>query len=188
MKVTKWLDEHFEEMLLCCFLIFIACVTLLQILCRTFAKSLPWPEEFSRYCWVWSVFLSLPYTIKKGNMLRVNVLIDLLPTKLRNAINIIVHIIITACMALFFNSTFVVLKTSVKSGRTSPAMMLPMTLVYICFVIGFGLGSVRGIQQIIVYIKNFNKKELTTLEQAMADAAAEATAAKADGTLEGGRP
>ena len=120
-------------------------------------------------------------------MLRVNVLVDLLPIKLRNAVNIMVHLIITVCMALFFNSTFIVLKASVKSGRTSPAMMLPMTIVYICFVFGFGLGIVRGIQQIIVYIKNFNKKELTTLEQALADAAAEAAAAKADKTLEGGR-
>ncbi len=188
MKVTKWLDEHFEEMLLCCFLVFISCVTLLQIICRTFAKSLPWPEEFSRYCWVWSVFLSLPYTIKKGNMLRVNVLVDLLPTKLRNVLNIIIHIIITVCMALFFNSTFIVIKNAIKSGRTSPAMMLPMALVYICFILGFGLGTIRGIQQTIFYFKNFNTKEMSTLEQAMADAAAEAAAAIADKQLEGGNP
>ena len=45
-------------------------------------------------------------------------------------------------------------------------------------------GFIRGIQQVVLHVMNFNKKELTTLEQAMADAAEEAAAAKGD--LEGG--
>ena len=48
--------------------------------------------------------------------------------------------------------------------------------VYICLLIGFGLGFIRGIQQVVLHVINFNKKELTTLEQAMADAAEEAAA------------
>ena len=94
MKVVKWFDEHFEETLLVIFLILIAFVSLLQIIARTFFGGLPWPEEFDRYCWIWTVFLSLPYTIRKGNMLRVNVLVDLFPTKVRNTINILVDAII----------------------------------------------------------------------------------------------
>ena len=75
-------------------------------------------------------------------------------------------------------------ENALNSGRTSPAMELPMAAVYICLLIGFGLGVLRGIQQIVLHVMNFNKKELTTLEQAMADAAEEAAAAKGD--LEGG--
>lgn len=184
MKVIKWLDEHFEETFLIVFLVLISCITLLQIVCRTFAKALPWPEEFCRYCWVWSVFISLPYTIRKGNMLRVNVLVDLLPTKVRNAINIIIDLINTGAMSLFFYYSFTVFNNAIKSARTSPAMELPMSAVYICLFIGFGLGALRGLQQMIIHIKNFNKKEMTTLEQAIAEAAEEAALAK--GEKEGG--
>ena len=81
MKVIKWLDEHFEETFLVFFLVLISCITMLQIIARTFFAALSWPEEFCRYCWIWSVFISLPYTMRKGNMLRVNVLVDLLPPR-----------------------------------------------------------------------------------------------------------
>ena len=138
---------------------------------RTFFAALSWPEEFCRYCWIWSVFISLPYTMRKGNMLRVNVLVDLLPTKARNAINIVIDLINTVVMALFFYGSITVIQNALNSGRTSPAMELPMAAVYICLLIGFGLGVLRGIQQIVLHVMNFNKKELTTLEQAMADAA-----------------
>ena len=77
-----------------------------------------------------------------------------------------------------------IIQNALNSGRTSPAMELPMAAVYICLLIGFGLGFIRGIQQVVLHVMNFNKKELTTLEQAMADAAEEAAAAKGD--LEGG--
>ena len=123
-------------------------------------------------------------TMRKGNMLRVNVLVDLLPTKARNAINIVIDLINTVVMALFFYGSITVIQNALNSGRTSPAMELPMAAVYICLLIGFGLGVLRGIQQIVLHVMNFNKKELTTLEQAMADAAEEAAAAKGD--LEGG--
>lgn len=184
MKVIKWLDEHFEETLMVLFLALISIICLVQIICRTFFKALPWPEEFSRYCWIWSVFISLPYTLRKGNMLRVNVLVDLLPLVIRNSINVLVDLINTAVMCLFFVGALTVIQNAITSGRTSPAMGLPMHFVYICLLLGFGLGALRGLQQFILHIKNFNKKELTTLEQAMADAAEEAALAKGD--LEGG--
>ena len=184
-KLLYWIDHYLEEAILVIFLILIACVMMLQIVVRyVFQSPLPWPEEFCRYCWIWSVFISLPYTMRKGNMLRVNVLVDLLPTKARNAINIVIDLINTVVMALFFNGSITVIQNALNSGRTSPAMELPMAAVYICLLIGFGLGFIRGIQQVVLHIMNFNKKELTTLEQAMADAAEEAAAAKGD--LEGG--
>ena len=81
MKVLKWLDEHFEETLLVICLVLIACVCLIQVIIRNipWIPSLQWAEEFCRFAWIWSVFLSLPYTIRKGTMLRVNVLLDLMP-------------------------------------------------------------------------------------------------------------
>jgi TRAP-type C4-dicarboxylate transport system permease small subunit len=185
MKVVKWFDEHFEETLLVIFLILISFVSLLQIIARKFFGSLPWPEEFDRYCWIWTVFISLPYTIRKGNMLRVNVLVDLLPSKVRNAINLVVDAIIGIVMFLLLRSSFTVIQNAIKSQRKSPAMQLPMYLVYLCLVIGFGLGLVRSIQMFIIHIMHFNEREKTTLEQSMEEAKAETAAAQADLT-EGG--
>jgi len=81
MKVLKWLDDHFEESLLVIFLVVICVVELAQVVIRKlpFVPALTWAEEFCRFMWIWSVFVSLPYTISKGNMLRVTVIPDLFP-------------------------------------------------------------------------------------------------------------
>lgn len=186
MKTVKWLDEHFEECFLVILLVLISCIELIQVVFRNlgFVKALTWPEEFCRFCWIWSVFLSLPYTIRKGSMLRVNVLMDMLPGPVRKVINILVDAINTAVMLILcYHSTSVV--AGVKaSAEASPAMTWPMWIVYSIMVIGFLLGAARGIQMIIIHIQHFGEKELSTIEQTMADAAEEAEAGK---RAEGGK-
>ena len=54
MKILRWLDAHFEEVLLAILLIVIACVSFLQVVIRKvpFIPALTWAEEFCRFCWV----------------------------------------------------------------------------------------------------------------------------------------
>ena len=102
MSAIKWLDEHLEEAIMVVLLALISCVMMAQIIARNVFNSMTWPEEFSRYCYIWSVFLSLGYTIKKGNMLKVGIVMDLLPTKIRRAIEIVANLIILVICVVFF--------------------------------------------------------------------------------------
>ena len=102
MSVVKWLDEHFEEAILVILLAAISVIMMTQVVARSIFSSMSWPEEFSRYCYIWTVFLSLGYTIKKGNMLRVGILMDMLPHKLRKSIEILTNLIMLALFAILF--------------------------------------------------------------------------------------
>ena len=82
MNLLRRLNESFEESLMVTLLFAITCIMSAQIFARTFFSSMSWPEEFCRYCYIWTVFLSLGYTIKKGNALRVGIIMDLLRKKL----------------------------------------------------------------------------------------------------------
>jgi TRAP-type C4-dicarboxylate transport system permease small subunit len=180
MKAIKWLDDHFEETLLVICLVLISVVCLIQVIIRNipWIPSLQWAEEFCRFAWIWSVFLSLPYTIRKGKMLRVNVLLDLMPHVIRKTINIIVDIVITGCMGLLgFYSIDVTAKIA-ASAELSPAMLWPMSIIYGVMLAGYALGTLRGVQMTIIHIMHFGEKELSTIEQTMADAAEEAAAGK----------
>ena len=64
------------------------------------------------------------------------------------------------------------------SAEASPAMLWPMWIVYSIMVFGFFLGALRGLQQAVIHVKNIKKRELSTIEQTMADAAEEAAAGK----------
>lgn len=180
MKVVKWMDDHFEEFFLVIFLVLISCVTLVNVIVRStdLIPALTWAEEFCRFCWIGSVFLSLPYTIRKGSMLRVSVLLDLFPHFARKVINILVAVVTTVSMGLLGYYSIEVLSNIIGSGETSPAMVWPMWTVYSTMLIGFALGTLRGVQQIFMQCMKINEKELSTIEQTMAEAADEAAAGK----------
>jgi C4-dicarboxylate transporter, DctQ subunit len=53
---------------------------------------------------------------------------------------------------MFYNATFVVKRIS-ASGQTSPAMGLPMVVIYASLVVGFALAILRGVQKIVVLLR-----------------------------------
>lgn len=154
MKLIKWLDEHLEEWILV-FLLAAVCVTLMiQIIMRyVFNASLSWSEEFARYCFVWSTFLSVSFSIKKGSMLRVDILVQYLPVKARKAIDLIMEFVVLAFFAFLLYHSFGVVKRIAASGQRSPALGLPMVTVYFALIVGFALACVRGIQKIISLVR-----------------------------------
>ena len=180
MKALKWLDDHFEEIFLVIFLVLISCVSLIQVIWKKvpFLKALPWTNEFCCFMWIWTVFLSLPYTIRKGSMLRVSVLLDAMPQIVRKTINVLVDLITMACMGLMTVHSTSVISSIIESGETSAAMQWPMWIVYIMMFVGFLLATLRAFQMFIIHIMHFGEKELTTLEQTMQEAAEEAATAK----------
>lgn len=186
--MIKWLDEHFEETLLVILLILISCVELMQVIVRNIPSipALTWAEEFCRFCWIWSVFISLPYTIRKGSMLRVSVVLDLFPSIVRNVINIAVDVITLFAMVLLGYNAISVVSKIVSSGEKSPAMLWPMWIVYSIMLFGFFAGALRAIQQAIIKSKNLHKKSLNSLEQTMAEAAEEAEAGRKAENMKGG--
>ena len=167
MKVIKWLDLHFEEAILVFLLIVIACVELLQVICRNipFIPSLTWAEELCRFAWIATVFLSLPYTIRTSNMLRVSVLLDSLPDKLHNFLNILVDILTGSMMGVLAYNAVAVMMRIYASGETSPAMLWPMWIMYLIVVIGFVLGLARSVQMVVIHIIHFNERPVTQLEE-----------------------
>jgi TRAP-type C4-dicarboxylate transport system permease small subunit len=180
MKFIKWLDEHLEESFLVCFLVVISVVMMLQVFMRGFGNSLSWPEELCRYVYVWTVFFSLGYTVRKGNMLRVGVVMYLVPQTARKVIAIFVNLGCFLVFTAFFVNSVNVVGAIVNSGQKSTAMGMPMHLVYRCTVIGFLLGSLRTVQAIFLQIRNFNKVEQTTIDAVKEEAKAEAAMAAED--------
>ncbi|HRU42540.1 MAG TPA: TRAP transporter small permease [Candidatus Diapherotrites archaeon] len=180
MNGFKWLNKHFEEAILVFLLATISCVMMAQIIARTFFNSMTWPEEFCRYCYIWTVFLSLGYTIKKGNMLRVGIVMDLLPQKLRKSIEIIVNIIMLVLFVILLRYSILYTGKIKSSGQFSPAMHLPMWIMYMATIIGFALAALRMIQEIISNISDFNKKAETTLEATLKEAKQEVQATGTD--------
>ena len=161
-KLLYWIDHYLEEAILVIFLILIACVMMLQIVVRyVFQSPLPWPEEFCRYCFVYSVMIATGYCIRNGSMLRVDVVINLFPRGIAFALDIFSKILATVFCFIMLKAAYNVMYTAYDIQQTSPAMQMPIWILYSSAPLGFLLGGVRGIQGIILsfieYRKNHRK-------------------------------
>ena len=187
MKILKWLDEYFEESLLVILLVLISVVMMAQVFARyVLNDSMSWPEEFCRYCYVWSVFLSLSFTIKKRSMLRVGVVMDLFPAKIQSTVRIFCDLVILALFVVFFQHSFAVVGNIKNVTREiSSAIRVPMWIVYFCTILGFGLSIIRVLQVIVFDIRNFNAQAETTIDATMKEAQAEAELAAHDDASHG---
>lgn len=153
MKIIRWLDKHFEETVLILLAIGISCTMFLQVIMRyVFNNPLTWPEELSRYMWIWTVFFSLSYTIYMRNMLRVDVLAGILPAKAKEILDLAIQLLSLVIYVLFAYYSVIVFKSLVISGRVSPALRIPMYQVYSSLCIGFFLSVFRTVQLIIELI------------------------------------
>ncbi len=178
--LIHWLDLHLEETFLMVMLVLIAGITMLQVIVRKIPgmASLTWAEELCRFLWIWSVFLSLPYTIRMDSMLRVGVLKDLLPETLRKVLNLAVDAITLGCMGVLGLYGVKVVSVIAESHEISPAMQWPMAFVYSFMVLGFFLAALRSVQMLWFHVQHLQEKELSTLEQTLQDAAEEASLAQ----------
>lgn len=148
MKVLKWLDEHFEEYVLSGLLVVISVVMMLQVIMRyVFNSSLSWAEEASRYAFVWSALVSIGYSIKENSILKVDTLIEMLPTGLKHLLIMLINSIVTLFFGYLFISSIPAVQRVIMTGQTSPALKIPLAWIYFAAIAGFFLATVRSIQK-----------------------------------------
>jgi len=151
-KVIKWLDKNFEEVLLMVFLVGIVLVMGVQVFMRYLLnESLSWSEELSRYLFVWSAFLSVSYTIRNDSIIRIDQLVRMLPPQsfLRKSLIIIVKVFLLVFFAYIFYYAIDVVSNAIARGQKSAAMGLPMYLVQASILVGSGLSVIRMIQSLL---------------------------------------
>jgi len=153
-KFIKWLDDNIEKVMLCTFLSVMVLVMGVQVVARyVFNESLTWSEELTRYLFVWSAFISLPYTLKRGTALRIDQLITMFPNGAKKVINIVGYLLMIVFFGFMLYNSFGVVQSAINSGQKSPALGLPMYMVQVASVVSFGLAIFRAVQLTFISIK-----------------------------------
>lgn len=107
----------------------------LQVITRyCFGWTPSFGEELARYLFVWVVFLSLPLVAKYGGHMCIETITSRVHGKTLKTLNILADVFSLIFLAIMvWNGIKMV---SLTSYQTSPAMMIPMSWVYV--VIPFG--------------------------------------------------
>lgn len=154
MKSLKWLDENLEKVILGVLLTLMILIMGVQVVARyAFNSSLTWSEELTRYLFVWSAFLSLPYTIRTNIALKIDHLFTVIPAGVKKALYAMGYLLMFVFFIFMFKNAIGVVQSSMNSGQKSPALGLPMYLIQLSSLVGFGLAIIRTLQALIITVK-----------------------------------
>lgn len=159
-KLWKWLDENFEECLLMLLLVLMTVVMFAQIIMRfAFKASMSWPEEFCRFCFVISGFLSIGYCIRRDRMLKVDILMGFFPDSVRKIFDLAGRFITLIFFAYFSYYGYFAMMNSVRGGMKSPAMEWPMYILYGSVFVGAVIGVLRQIQDLFRWFRKTDETD-----------------------------
>lgn len=152
-KVLKWFDDNFEKFVSILLMSVSTIVIFIQVIMRyIFRNSLVWSEELARYCFIWLIFIAASYGCKKRAQIKIEAALKLFPEKARPYVVILGDLLVLVLAAYIFCSGISSVQFQITYQKVSPAMGLPMWIVYMAPVSGFGLIILREIQAILAQV------------------------------------
>ena len=154
-SVLHWLNENFEKIFLVIGLLAIILFITLQTVYRyviTYVAStsgaMVWTEELSRYIFIWITYLALCVAIKRRSSIRVDIIYDKLPKRWQDLSWIVVHICFLVLTVMIAVTGWSQIERLLTFPQYTPAMRIPFLIPYLILPVGFGLMSLRLIQDI----------------------------------------
>ena len=158
MRAAKWLDGHLEEVLLAIGLAVIVIVLTLQIIFRKLlGTSLAWSEELCRYIFMWSGMLTLSYTLHNKSAVKTELVINMFPAGVCRYINLAIQIFMLVLFVVMTKVSAGVVPTITQMGTAIP---ISRKWIFLSMAVGFGLASLRTLQNIAQAVKTLKDKEV----------------------------
>jgi TRAP-type C4-dicarboxylate transport system permease small subunit len=164
MKAIKWLDRHFEEILLVALLFAMMIIMGIQIFARyALSNSLSWSEEITRFCFIWTGFLSISYCVKNSKSIKIEQFVEWfrddfggMGVHVFRLVSYLVELVLFGYLLPF---AYHFVRASYLGKAASPAVGIPMWIVQSITVISFGLCEIRLLQKLISRIAMIRRGE-----------------------------
>jgi TRAP-type C4-dicarboxylate transport system permease small subunit len=113
-------------------------VTFVQVVCRyALDSSLSWSEEFSRYAFIWAIFLGAGSVTRRGQHMAVDALRNALPRRPRHVLEIFIAVTGLMFFAVFGYTAMLLVDNAM--GQISTALQIPIAIVYASAPVGVAL-------------------------------------------------
>lgn len=110
--------------------------------------SIPWAEEFARYCMVWIGYIGASLGIKRNSHLGVEVLVNMLPEQVRRIFDYLRYIIIILFNMMIAYYAFQIIQSQIYTEQVSPALRIPIWFAYGAIPVGMTLMTIRCLQAV----------------------------------------
>lgn len=162
--MIRKIDRYFEETL--CAILFGAMVilTFMQVMSRFVLNlSLGWTEEISRFLFIWMVYLAAAMAAKHRRHIRVELIDQFLPRSISKWAGLLSDLLWIGYALFVAFQGYNVAIMIMGHGQLSPAVQLPMGVIYMIIPLGFILIAFRVLQGIMARFRG--EDELTEEEK-----------------------
>ena len=150
MKVLKFLDENFERYVCIILMSSMTLILAVQVFMRYVMRdSLSWSEELARYIFVWLIYIGISYGAKIMKHIKIEAALLLFPTRTRPYVELFGDILFLAFSLFVVYASWDIVQKQIMLGQTSPAIQMPMWMLYSAPTVGFGLTAIRQVQAIV---------------------------------------
>ena len=140
-------------------------ITLQVILRYIFNYSISWAEEFTRFAIVWMSFIAIGMGIRKGGHICVETLLLLLSDRWKRCV-----ISLMGALGVSFGIILISIGSSLvyriySRGQVSPAMEIPMFIVYVCVPLGGLTSAFRFLELLLKQLGSISTTAEEVLER-----------------------
>lgn len=129
MRVARAFVTHFEEIAAGTFLVLMSLATFGNVILRyAFNSPIQWAEEFSRYAFIWVVFLGAAACSKRKAHIAIDALTLLVPERFRQFMALAVQLVVLALTAAVTYYGVVLCRLATQATST---LKIPQYVVYV---------------------------------------------------------
>lgn len=141
--------------------VIIMCLMVVVVFLATFGRytgvySIPWSEEFARYCMIAIVYMGLMLASRNGGHFVVEIVPLIFPKPVVKAVSVLVALLADAFAVFLVRYGWMVSSRMLTQGQLSPMLQLPTGMVYMLIPIGVAL---MAIYYTIHTFENLKEKE-----------------------------
>lgn len=136
--------NHTEEIVIIAMFAVMVAVIFLQVIMRyVFSNSLVWSEELGKFLFVWITWLGISLGERKGEHIKITMLLDRLPFKVAQFVNLLSEIVVIAiCAVTFYYGVDLVMS---QMTTHYAGIKISVSWGYLAVVVGCGLMIIRSV-------------------------------------------
>jgi TRAP-type C4-dicarboxylate transport system permease small subunit len=157
-KLLLWVNENLEAALSSFFLMVMTVLITIQIVCRIIGLPLSWTEEIARYTFVWLIYISCSYAIKKRAHIKLDLLTIMAKPLAKLVFDVIANIgFLTFALVLAYWCALGVYRLKEVNYQVSPAVGIPMWIANFALLAGFVLMVYRTVSDTVLLVRDYIK-------------------------------
>lgn len=138
-KVLSFLQQVENAIMVVTFAIMVM-TSFAQVVNRNFFKlPISWFEEAAVFCMIYMVLIGTEVGLRDGTQIAVTAVVDKLHGRGKRWIQVIAKTIVVVFSGAICVNSIEIFNLQVKTGQTSAALHLPMSVPYAALIISFGI-------------------------------------------------